>query len=285
MSTIPFHKLSPSGNMTLLFEGLHFSSAERAMYASQGLLPCHIGAEQAGFVDIEQGILEMAGGEFCINATRSLALLMALKQNIANSDPWHGVVHSSGFTHPLQTTVIQVKTNEANHKFYYNVDLSIPLQEMPNMDELEDGINLVRLPGISHILIDEQYLPFKSNDWQNQAAYVRAKYGLMDETALGCIWWHERLNDAVHNDIVQSHFFIHPVVSVKNPWAEHYENACGSGSLALALWHYSKTKLTNFIIQQPGGHLTLRIQEDIQALKTVVGGPVNLVASGMAYFD
>ncbi len=281
MNAVPFYKLSPSGNMTLLFEGLQFSSHERAQYASQGLLPCHVGAEQAGFVNIDEGILEMAGGEFCINATRSLALLMALKQHIIPHKEWLGMVHSSGFNGPLHAKIEQVLANDNTHKSHYNVDLSVPLQGMPPMRELDAGVNLVSLPGISHVLIDEQYSPFNSNDWRGEAAIIRQRYGLCDEQALGCIWWH-KLELERTKDI---QFFMHPVVYVKNPLAEHYENACGSGSLALALWHYAKSQYEKFVMHQPGGYLTLNLQKDIQGLKAVVGGPVKLVASGMAYFD
>ncbi len=281
MSCIPFYKLSPSGNMTLLFEGLDHGKNKRMLYATKGLLPCHIGAEQAGFIDISKGKLEMAGGEFCINATRCLALLMALEQ--ADSTTWQGVVHSSGFNQPLHTKV--EKISKSPHVNDYDVKLSVPLTSIPYIQELDKGINLVQLPGISHLLIDERSIAFCAKDWQNQAAKLRKHYNLEQELAVGCIWWHHISSNVNSNNEDEQTFFMHPVVVVKEPWAEHYENACGSGALALALWLFSKTKCNSYIMQQPGGNLTINIQEDIQQLKAIVGGKVNLVAQGTAYFD
>ncbi len=68
MYNIPFYKLNPSGNTTLLFHGLHYEKHCKNIFASKGLMD--LSAEQAGFMDINSGELQMAGGEFCINVTR-----------------------------------------------------------------------------------------------------------------------------------------------------------------------------------------------------------------------
>ncbi len=280
MHNIPFYKLSPSGNMTILFDGLYHSTKERENYATQSLLPSHIGAEQAGFVDIDKGILEMAGGEFCINATRCLALLMALKENFTQEHTWSGSVHTAEFSNlPVQVKLIHdLKINN-----YYNVELTLPLPTMPPITSLDLGIELVNLPGISHILIDQKKLPFCAKDWKNQSESIIHKFDLEQTQALGCIWWEQLPKHNQQSEFYN--FFIHPIVCVKKPFAQHYENACGSGSLALTLYQYAKTKKTNYIIQQPGGYLTLNLQEDIQDLKATIGGPVALVAKGQACFN
>ncbi len=298
MHNIPFYKISPSGNMTVLFEGLQYNKQERSHFATQGLLPSHIGGEQAGFIDIKSGVLQMAGGEFCINATRSLALLMALEEKFNMHDTpktpdnitiWQGKVQSSGFDFPLlahvQQSFIHTQSHCSKLSKAYDVALHIPLMHLPTMQNLDQGITLVCLPGISHLLIDEEHFPFNINNWQVDAKIIREKYNLEREAAIGCIWWHEVSQKKLSKSKQNSYeIFMHPIVLVQNPFAEHYENACGSGALALGLWHYAKHRRMHFTMQQPGGYLTLSIQEDIDKLETIIGGPVNVVAQGIANF-
>ncbi len=280
MHSVQFYKLSPSGNMTVLFDGLEYSAKEREFYASKALSSCHIAGEQAGFVDIEQGILQMAGGEFCINATRSLALLMALdqarKKSKAQSVHYEGMVKCSGFEQYLSAQVCEV--NEG----VYNVSIGVPFLDMPPIYELDKNIYLVQLSGISHVIIDEKHMPFCPDSWEQSSAEIRQKYNLEKESAVGCIWWHA---DGQEQHEGQVSLCMHPIVRIKNPWALHYENACGSGALALGLWHYKHYKQSSFIMHQPGGYLTLQLQQDIQELKAIVGGPVSLVAKGKAFFE
>ncbi len=264
--------------MTLLFEGLHHTKDEQSLFATKGL--ANLGGEQAGFIDINNGILQMAGGEFCINATRSLGLLMALDaQGDAEVDSlyFEGVIKTSGFTDPLAVAVKQEGEN-------INVTLSVPLISLPPIEELDLGIYLVRLAGISHVLIHEKYNDFCEQNWAQSSAHIRQKYKLEDEGAVGCMWWRE-LQAQEDGKKTIKHIYMHPIVWVKNPHALHYENACGSGSLALAIWHYVHAGHGAFVIHQPGGHLTLDLQQDIQGLKGVVGGPVYMVAKGTAYFS
>ncbi len=269
MNRAKFYMLSPSGNTTLLFKGLNYTEAERYQLAHQGL--SELGGEQAGFVDIQQGILQMAGGEFCINATRCLALLMALDASNGNiKDNMQFNVKTSGFEHSLTVQIKPVGDE-------INVDLFVPLQSVPPIAELDLGMYLVQLPGINHVLIDEQYKAFDENNWQKDSANIREQYNLEQAIAVGCIWWSKLPADEQKK---LCNLRMHPVVRVLKPFALHYENACGSGVLALGLWHYLNNEQSKFVMQQPGGNLTLDLQEDIQGLKGIIGGPVQLLLSG-----
>ncbi len=160
--------------------------------------------------------------------------------------------------------------------------LNVPLNDSATFTKLDTGIVLVNLPGISHILIDECTMPFNKNTWQQDSAHLRSKYNLENEAAVGTIWWKKLENNSKNS--TEHCLNIEPIVFVKQPLALHYENACGSGTLALGLWLYNITKQENFHVKQPGGYLKLKIQEDAQGLKGLVAGPVSLIASGTAYF-
>ena len=82
---LEFTKVSPSGNMTILI----WSDVERVEQAKIAniLMDCtyHLGAEQVGYVEESQNPkaiahLQMMGGEFCGNATRSLAFMLVARK-------------------------------------------------------------------------------------------------------------------------------------------------------------------------------------------------------------
>ncbi len=268
--TIPFYKISPSGNITLLFEGLDFSQEQKKIIASQGLKSSHLGGEQAGFIDIEKGILHMAGGEFCANATRSLALLMALQHSLKLGEIWQGSINTSGFDAPLS-----VQVHCLSHAAYH-VTLYLPLEHIPEAQILAEGNVLMPLPGIDHLLIDAHMHPFDITHCLSLAQNFREKFNLGQNQAAGCIWWNKISNS--------QEFFINPVVMVPDPFTHCHENACGSGTIALALYLYSTTGQRDFIVHQPGGILSISI--DNRSLNNIIGigGNVSLVASGQCFF-
>ena len=77
MPVLTFSKWSPGGNTTLLFPDSGQRPAEQARLAALALDPAMLGGEQAGFVQLAQGKLRMAGGEFCVNASRAVGAMLA----------------------------------------------------------------------------------------------------------------------------------------------------------------------------------------------------------------
>ena len=77
MPALTFSKWSPGGNTTLLFPDTGQRPAEQARLASLALDSSMLGGEQAGFVNLPQRKLRMAGGEFCVNASRAVGALLA----------------------------------------------------------------------------------------------------------------------------------------------------------------------------------------------------------------
>ncbi len=264
-----FYKISPSGNTTLLFEGLHYTQEEKNIMASTALKSTHLGGEQAGFIDIKQGILHMAGGEFCANATRSLALLMAMQHALQPKQTWRGQIKTSGFSEILSVKVQCLENGT------YDVTLYLPLSHIPKPQILAEGKVLMALPGIDHLLIDASLHPFEPQHWQAHAQNMRKIHALEQGNAVGCIWWEKQLH--------AQDFTIHPVVMVPDPYTECYENACGSGTMALALYLYSVTQQKEYIVQQPGGFLSINIEKNANNTLVGIGGMVSLVAKGQTF--
>ncbi len=281
MHTVPFYKVSPSGNMTLLLEENGYTVQASHHIAAEVLSNQHLGGEQVGFIQLDKGILRMPGGEFCGNATRALALVMALQEkNLEPGGQWHGSIQTSGFKERLDVVVKMPEVDKIGHG--HDVALHIPMSSPPNMRELAKGIVLVSLPGISHLLIDADIYPFSPAHWQENAQALRQKFNLEQLPAAGCLWWHPIKGPESQNLLCALH--MHPVVMVKNPYSLYYENACGSGTLALGLWLQKQSGKEEFHVRQPGGYLTLSFRKQEQGLMAALGGPVHMVAKGQAYF-
>src|SRR5579859_6163185 len=75
--------IRPGGNDTALIEGI--VSVEKRKNINAQIMAKFPNVEQVGFYDYDKtaniAILEMAGGEFCGNAVRSLAYLLLGKAN------------------------------------------------------------------------------------------------------------------------------------------------------------------------------------------------------------
>ncbi len=283
MYTLPFYKINPSGNMTTLLEGLHLSSDKLQHIAEQAIATQHLGCEQVGFVDVEKGILHMAGGEFCVNATRSLALLMCLAQRQCQKpgSVWQGRIYTAGFDQGIQVTVKNPEVDQVGHG--HDVSLHMPVPSLPPMKELAKGIVLVTLPGIDHLLIDAEIYPFQPKHWKSLAAELRQQWHLEHRPAVGCIWWSPVVSTTSQHLLCKVH--MHPVVRVLSPFTECYENSCGSGTLALGLWLYKNSGKQQFFMQQPGGYLSLVYRPHAEHnTVAVLGGPVHVVAQGQAFF-
>ena len=99
MRVLPFTKYSPCGNTTILVRESSLSPADRARVAAEIIAPGHLEAEQAGYVDTAAPVprLDMMGGEFCVNATRAFAALLAEEGKLSpESGGLGGIVSVSG---------------------------------------------------------------------------------------------------------------------------------------------------------------------------------------------
>ncbi len=286
MPVLPFSKWSPGGNATLLFPAAGLDARAQARLAAQALNPALLGGEQAGFVDLPARRLRMAGGEFCVNASRAVGALLALTDAAAGRGAQKALpkaaaapcgtdrldsLHVSGWPAP-----VLLHTRGAGP--FWQVEARLPLPPCP-LEDLAPGVCLARLPGICHVLLDEARHPLPE-DCRAAAAACRHRYGLEAEAAAGVVWW--RRTDAALR--------MTPLVHVRDADTTFLESACGSGALALALHLARLDQGRAFRLGQPSGSvLRVRLYEENAAGGTAawagVDGPVALVARGRAWLE
>lgn len=265
MRTLRFYKASPGGNATILVLD-PVPAGRRAELARLLMDANHLQAEQVGFLDLGAipVRLDMMGGEFCGNACRAAAAVMAeegkgLHGSVADLC---GELSVSGVREPVRLRVLP-KSRECW------VEMPLPEDGIQGIAELAPGMGLVRLPGITHLCLDEELRPFPE-DFAVAAAVLRTRFGL-DAEAVGCIWYGTNPECAIK-----------PVVWVRSTSSTHYETGCGSGSLALALWlGHGQNLPMDLLVQQPSGsRIGVRVNPGGPAW---IFGPVTLVARGEAF--
>lgn len=290
MPALTFSKWSPGGNATLLFPDLGQRPAEQARIAALALDQACLGGEQAGFVNLPQKRLRMAGGEFCVNASRSVGALLAhaAAGRCAEQAALEGCAPSPtrlpgddrlSPDAPERLDEIQVSGWQTPVRLRtrgtapcWRVEALLRLPSCP-IATVEEGAHLVRLPGICHLLLGAAAHPLP-DDCHAAAAHMRQRFELEAEPAVGVIWWRER----------QGQLEMLPLVHVRDAGTTFLENACGSGALALALCLARAGARRKFSIMQPGGSaLDVRLFTENGVAMAGVDGPVTLVARGTVW--
>ena len=198
MPALTFSKWSPGGNTTLFFPAEGKSAPEQARLARLALAPQHLGGEQAGFVEPREQRRRMAGGEFCVNASRAFGALLAFSEHEQGprqaaleglpetprdgTAERHYEIRVSGWQSPVRLAV----RGSCPH---WEVEAVRRLPACP-LRSLAEGLTLVRLPGIVHVLLNAALHPFPE-DCDTAAALLRRRCGLDGEASVGAIWWRE----------------------------------------------------------------------------------------------
>lgn len=264
MRTLRFYKAVPGGNPTILVLD-PVEPRERAGLSGILMGAGHLQAEQVGFLDLAARPvrLDMMGGEFCGNACRAAAAVMAREgAGLAPSrGDLCGELSVSGAGRPVRLRVC----GDSGDCW---AEMPMPSAPGEGVSEFGPGVGLVRLPGIAHLCLDEELHPFPG-DFERAAADLRSRHGL-DGEAVGCIWYRTCPSCAIK-----------PVVWVRSTSSTFYETGCGSGSLAVALWlGRGQNFPTELQVLQPSG---LPIGVSIEAGSAWIHGPVSLVARGEAF--
>lgn len=199
----PFYKFSPSGNITVFLLG---NSAEASRYCGEALGESGVGGEQAGMVDARTNCLEMAGGEFCVNACRALAALLAL----LNPGERRFVARVSGLD-----AEVALEAEGSAPKWRTRAIFPMPKPEI--------GENRADFPGISHIFEKTAVFPSREEAVRLGQASADRLTG-PEIPAAGHVWWREKNGELE----------ILPFVSVPGAGTAMLESACGSASIGLA---------------------------------------------------
>lgn len=285
MPALTFFKCSPGGNPTLLLVDTGLSPQQQAHVGSILLDPMHLYAEQVGFITLHKPSLRMAGGEFCVNATRALGAVLALQGLLSarKDGTLCATVPVSGLDKAVQ---LEVEAPRSVVQRVLHTAVLVPLPVGTTCLPLADGIVQVSLPGITHVLIDAAKHPL-SSDWQQDAAAIRQRFALEQHAAVGCIWW-----SLGHAPLVGADLHMRPVVWVRGLQSACLESSCGSGAMACALMLQSlhgsplQEKERHYTIMQPSGiALTVSCLRQQHNDYIRVSGPVSIIAEGTVYVD
>ncbi len=170
------------------------------------------GAEQSGFLIRSTNHFQMAGGEFCGNATRAAAVLFSKLRN--SPDVKYTV---SGYSGTVNSHVDQNGLQNVYSVESIFSDMPIDAKEVITIGE--EAV-LVDLGGIVHIVIQDE-MP---KNFEGVHRQIVNDLNLSKRDAVGVVWY----------TMDQSHVLIHPVVWVRSIDSFFYETSCGSGSIAVA---------------------------------------------------
>ncbi|MBQ3574168.1 MAG: diaminopimelate epimerase [Clostridia bacterium] len=266
---IQFAKINPTQNMTIIV----LSPVERALQpqlAEKLMAYESVNAEQVGFLEEAtlpgaRARLQMMGGEFCGNATMSLAAYFAHKDGLAEAVPASCTLEISGAAEPLVCDIM--KKGGA-----YRASVAMPLPEKIENLSLPGGsvYPAVFFPGIVHLIVpagemDAETAERAAKDW---CAYLNAD-------ALGILLVNEGLSE------------IRPIVYVRATDSGVWERGCGSGSAAIGAYlAYKEQKNIAADIIQPGGVITAEAAWCKNSLSSLrIRSDVRISAIGTAWVE
>lgn len=250
----------PSGNTTAFV----LSPVPPAQYGPVARsVMARLDAEQVAFV--HDGRMDMMGGEFCGNASRSFALWQALHTGDGRSlTPFSGkrteTVHVSGAPRPLTVTI-----RGAGDRLYAAIEMPLPRRVLPLAQSPLGGCTLVEYPGISHILLEDRD-PREEDLFQARVLLS----GLSAES--GCFG----LLYVTRNRM-------RPLVYVRDTGTCVWESSCASGTCAVAAaLALRQDRTLSLELFQPGGSLMAKATVENQQLSSLtLDGPVTFPKSGI----
>ena len=227
---------SAGGNGTVIKVQKRPLSAIERQNQSAALLRMYeeYGAEQVGYLRPSKSRLDMAGGEFCANATCVAAVMLSEYTNKTRVK-----FTVSGFQSEVIAKIRKVATNA------YGVDIELKNMRYTIQQESwnQSRVTIVDFGGIVHMLI-EGTMPTSEKIYRDLLQSLLTKFKLELRDAVGLIWY--RLSDGVVD--------IDPLVWVRAVESCFYESSCGSGSIAAAIITGAN------IIQQPsGGRIVIKV--------------------------
>lgn len=267
-----FVKVNPCENTTVYIT----DSVKRSLHtqiANSIMEYGNLHAEQVGFFEKcstenpkALAKLQMMGGEFCGNACRGFAAVIADNLNITKKKQIY--IEASGTNETLLCEVTPL-----NEKEYF---VSMKLPDILNISEIEiykDEINLkgymIDFGGICHCV-------FCVESINSDKSYIEKLLKLLPYTnydAFGIMQYNPITNQLL------------PVVYVKGTNSLFFERSCGSGTSAVGVTMAIIEKQNqNLKVKQDGGILTISTQYINGKVENIVlGGIVKIVSKGAVY--
>ncbi len=266
---IQFAKINPTQNMTVIV----LSPTERAQQpqlAEKLMAYESVNAEQVGFLEKAarsgaKARLQMMGGEFCGNATMSLAAYLAHIGDMQDGEKCVYPLEISGADEILHCNI-------QKNGSLYTASVAMPLPEKIETAILADGKEYpaVFFPGIAHLIV-----PMEDMDKAAAENAIAGWCAALNMDALGII-----LTNGDHSAI-------NPIVYVRATGSSVWERGCGSGTAALGAYLASqKQKNISVSVSQPGGTITAEAQwSENRLMQLKIRSDVRIAAIGTAWVD
>jgi diaminopimelate epimerase len=256
-------RADPAGNITVFVLDPPSNEKIRADAAMTLLADPGLGAEQVGFVSFAKGIwrLEMAGGEFCGNASRSAALLAASMQGLSGRHTL--IIETSGMSAPLPVLIDTVAQT---------AEIAIPGPIEETFINLEGRIFPVYVfEGITHIIAEDiESDEILARELINKMDNRMDKSSKNDQGNGSCSAMGVMFYDTDKR-------FMRPIVWTRMMDTFVFESSCGSGSAALGVWILRSVQdaETSIELVQPGGTITVCITKQAGVITHLsIGGHV-----------
>jgi len=277
-----FVKVNPVENMTI-FVLDQVDSAHHITVANRLMDYSNIHGEQVGFVENPRSLkgkslntlrLQMMGGEFCGNATRSLAALMVhLKSQPIEGDNgiYNVLLEVSGSDDLINC---QVRATSKNNFYLSKVNMPLPQRISNTVITFEDNkikTTRVDFPGISHFIVEANEVDDKDEFLHT----IKRNMSKEDYNAFGIMFY-----DSINR-------YLTPIVYVRATDSLYWERSCASGTCALGVvMAKNANDNINKKIKQPGGELEVSVtMNNENILEIFLDGSVEIIAEGIVYID
>lgn len=284
MLELRFVKMNPCGNTTVFV--LDPVPRERYKSVSQAVMATKsVGAEQVGFICpsslAPSGLrMEMMGGEFCANASRSFAAwqffdagtqwMRRLRQEGAGSIG----LDVSGNNGLLQA---EIQRPQAGAACYVSCRMPLPIAVRHGRDSYFGPYSFVAYTGISHLVAwDAQPRQSDTIVVDIMEAQRLAGQLSMDANSIGIMFYEPKKKA------------IRPLVHIAHAGTTIWETSCGSGSCAVAaaMADTDACPEGDYAIRQPGGLLTVHTKRrGNRFVELTLGGVVEMTAQGKLYLN
>lgn len=251
----------PSGNTTAFI--LSPVPADQYGTVARGVM-AQLNAEQVAF--LHDGQMDMMGGEFCGNASRSFAIWQALHEPDGQTlSSLEGQliqqVTVSGAPQPLTV----VLTGDGSDACRARIHMPLPLRVLPLEEPFLGPCTLVEYPGISHVLLEDR-VPH-----DDDPATV---LDLLDSIDAQC---------GCYGLLYLDRPDLRPRVIVRDTGTDVWESSCASGTCAVAAaLALRQGENLSLELQQPGGSLWAQATvENGRLTDLLLDGPVTFPRSGI----
>lgn len=234
IKNVNYKILNPGGNITAIVLGNKYNNEQKRKINDE-ILKENLTIEQVGFISTKENKLEMAGGEFCVNATRC-AIWEYLKGKSGEIE-----LNVSG----CKDKIIGGITNKKD--VYVNMQIK---KKISDIIEKNAKFNFVKLDGILLAIVNEENSKCYIEELKNNEEKAKLKLKEImkkfktNEKAVGIILLEKE----------DKKIKINPIIWVKTIDTLYYETACGSGSLATAIYKNHMEGIEKLEIVQPSGY-------------------------------